>query len=78
MAGFHLENVQVGGGGGGGGATGRIWILREGGMIVKNMTKFHKRHLAGRCMLKCVCKGSYRVLSFEWGGTPKFGVDVWR
>ena len=60
---------------GGGEATGGIWILwgRGGGMMVKNVTKFHKRHLGGRGMLECVCvcvcvcRVSYRILSYGRG-----------
>ena len=31
--------------------------------MIKDMTKFHKRHLGG-----CVCRVSYRILSFWRGG----------
>ena len=49
--------------------------------MVKDVTKFHKRHLGGRGMLECVCRILHRSLHFGrgWGGgggTPKFGVDV--
>ena len=45
--------------------------------MVKDVTKFHKRHLGGRDILECVCvQGSHRILSFGRGGTPKFSVDV--
>ena len=43
-------------------------------MMVKDVTKFYKRHLGGRGMLECVCvcvcvcKVSYRILSFGRGG----------
>ena len=50
------------------------------GMIVKDVTKFHKRHLGGRGMLECVCACAcrilYKILSFWKEGSPKFGVDV--
>ena len=29
-------------------------------MMVKDVTKFHRRHLGGRVMLECVCAGSHR------------------
>ena len=48
--------------------------------MVKDETKFHKRHLGDRgmfaCVCVCVCRVSYRILSFGRGGTPKFGVNV--
>ena len=28
------------------------------------------------CVCVCVCRVSYRILSFGKGATPKFGVDV--
>ena len=48
----------------------------EGGMMVKDVTKFHKCHLGNRDMLACmcVCRVSYRILSLGRGGT--LGVDV--
>ena len=48
-------------------------------MMVKVVTKFHKRHLGcqGIHECVCVCKVSYRSLTFGKGvGTPKFGADV--
>ena len=47
-------------------------------MTVIDLTKFHKSHLRGRCMLECVsvCRVSYRILSIGRRRTPKFGVDV--
>ena len=35
-----------------------------------------KRHLGGRGVLECVCRVSYRILSYGKGGTPKLGVGV--
>ena len=77
MQGFIQKIVQRG-------ATGGIGILREkeGGMMVKDLTKFHKCHLGGggrgilECVCVCLCRVSYRILSFGRGGTPTFGVDV--
>ena len=71
---FILEIVQEGGWGGN-------WenLDFKGGMIVKYVTKFHKRHLGVRvCLNLCVGGGggSYRILSFVRRGTPMFGVDV--
>ena len=77
--GFVLENCQGGGhwrnldldfkGGGGGG----------GDMVVKDVTKFHKHYLGGWGIFVCicVCRISYRILSFGKGGTPKV-VLRWR
>ena len=45
----------------------------KGGMMVKDVTKFHKRHLGVWGMLECVfmCRVSYRILSVgREGGTP--------
>ena len=47
--------------------------------MVKDVTKFHKCHLGSWGMLECVCvcRVSYRILSFGMGGggggTPQFG-----
>ena len=59
------------------GSTGGIWILRGGGggggMMVRDVIRFHKSHLVGWSMLECVCVGgcvcrvSYRILSFGRG-----------
>ena len=37
--------------------------------MVKDVTKFHKRHPGGWGMLECVCvcRVSYRISSFGWG-----------
>ena len=48
-------------------------------MMVKDVTKLHKRHLGGSCMLECVCvcvQGFIQDFDFLEGRTPKFGVDV--
>ena len=55
---------------GGGGATGRIWILKGGGMMVNDMIKFHKCHLGGGvCLNVRVCAGFHT--GFWEGGNPK-------
>ena len=54
MSGFHLENCPRGGGGGGGGNWGNLGF-KGGGMMVTDVTKFHKSHLVGRGILECVC-----------------------
>ena len=68
-----------------GDATGGIWILRGAGriMLVKDATKFHKRHLWGGAwwgLAECVCVQQDFIQDFEFwkggGGNPKFGVDV--
>ena len=51
--------------------------------MVKDVTKFYKHNLGGggggRGMVECVCRVSYRILSFgREGGMAKFGVDVER
>ena len=46
-----------------GGATGGIWILK-GGMMVKDVTKFHNCLLAGRDILECVCVQGF-IQDFE-------------
>ena len=48
-------------------------------MMVKDVTKFHKRHLGGRGILECVCcvcVRRYTEFLVLGGGTPKFDVDV--
>ena len=35
--------------------------------MVKDVTKFHKRHLGGQGMLECVCRVLYRILRFGRG-----------
>ena len=69
QSGFHLENCPRG--------QTELDFKRGGGMMVKDVM-FHKRHLGGQGMLECVCvcRVSYRILSFGRGETPKFGVDV--
>ena len=42
-----------------------------GGMMVKDVTKFHKRHLRDWGMFEYVCRVSYMILSFV-GGNSKF------
>ena len=62
--GDNWKNLDFKGGGG-------------GGMMVKDVTKFHKCHLGGWGMLECVCvRGFIQDFGFWEGGTPKFGVDV--
>ena len=55
LPGFYLENCP--------GESGGRRQLEEsgfyGGMMVKDVTKFHKHHLGGRGMLECVCAGIY-------------------
>ena len=53
--------------------------VSRGGMMVKDVTKFHKCHLGGWGMLECVyvCKVSYRILSFGRGGHSKVRL-TWR
>ena len=50
-------------------------------MMVKYVTKFHKRHLRGggilECVCVCVCSVSYRILSFE-RGVLHCSVLTWR
>ena len=63
--GFHLENCSMGG----------------RGMMVTDVTKFHKRHLGSRGMLECMCvcvcvQGFIQDFEFVMGGTSKFGVDM--
>ena len=55
----------------------------KGGIMVTDVTKFHKCHLGGgggvRVCLNicvCMCRISHRVLSLGRGGIPKFGVHV--
>ena len=69
MSGFYLENCPRGGGGGGG--NWRNLDFKGGGMMFKDVIKFHKRHLGGRGMLVCVCRVSYMILSFRRRGNSK-------
>ena len=68
--GLHLENYP------GVGGNWRNLNFKEGGMMVKDVTKFHKCHLGGRSILECVyvCRVSKRI--FGRGGAPKFSVCV--
>ena len=73
ISGFHLENCPRGNNwrdldfkGLGGG---------RGGMMVKDVTKFHKRHLGVWVCFVCV-HGFTRNFEFCVEGTPKFGVGV--
>ena len=64
--GFHLGKMSKGGG-----ATGGIWTLGLG-MMVKDVTKFHKCHLRGRGMLMCVCVQDF-IQDFKfWEGGGLF------
>ena len=51
-SGFHLENCL---GGGGNWRNLDFKGGRGGGMMVTDVSKFHKRHLGGWGMLECVC-----------------------
>ena len=64
--GFHLENCPRGGGGG-------------GGMMVKDVTRFHKRHLGvGVYLDVCVCvQGFIQDFEFERGILQSL-VLMWR
>ena len=76
---FHLENYPGGGGGGGGGGQlEESGLVFKGGMMVNDVTKFHKCHLEGRGMLEFVCVQGFiqDFLSFRRGRIPKFGVNV--
>ena len=59
----------------GGGATGGILILSGDLMAKVSQTPSGG---SGVCLNMCVCRVSYRILSFVKGGTPKLGVDVER
>ena len=49
-----------------------------GGMMVKDVTKFHKCSLESRGVLECVCvQGFIQGFVFWEGETPKFGVAWW-
>ena len=62
----HIENFP-------GGDNQRNLDSFDGGLMVKGVTKFHICHLGvrGRLECVCVCRVSYRILSFRRGGTLK-------
>ena len=48
----------------------------EGGMMVTDVTMFHKHHLGGRGVLEYVCVLGFQDFECWEGGRPNFGVDV--
>ncbi len=61
---FHLENCPRGEGGG---ATGGIWILRGAWWLKMWQSSTNAIWGFGVCLNVCMCRVSYRILSFQRG-----------